>query len=201
MTSRRRLTAARRKEKQNQKEGKPQSFDQAGAQQAAPPAFLLVGKLNRPHGVHGEMIMSLMTDFPERLEAGVQVFLGVEHQPVTIKSVRHHNRGALISMEGYQDREAVDHLRNWEVFVSAEDRPPLLDGEYYLHQILGLKVVTDTGQTLGVISDWIETGANNVWIVRDKTGAEILLPDIDEVVLNIDLDAGQMTVHLLEGLI
>jgi 16S rRNA processing protein RimM len=201
MTSRRRITAARRKEKQNQKKGKSPSFDQAGAQQVAPPAFLLVGKLNRPHGVRGEMIMTLMTDFPERLKSGVQVFLGVEHQPVTIKSVRHHNRGLLVSLEGYDNREEVGHLRNREVFVSAEDRPPLPEGEFYLHQILGLQVVSDAGQPMGVVSDWIETGANGVWVVRDEAGAEILLPDIDEVVLNIDLDAGQMTVHLLEGLI
>ncbi len=201
MTSRRRLTAARRKEKQNQKEGKSPGFDQAGAQQYAPPAFLLVGKLNRPHGVHGEMIMTLMTDFPERLKPGVEIFLGIAHQKAAIKSVRHHNRGFLVALEGFGSREEVDQLRNQEVFVSAEDRPPLPEGEYYLHQILGLQVVSDAGDILGIVSDWIETGANGVWIVRDESGTEILLPDIDDVVLNINLEEGLMTVHLLEGLI
>lgn len=200
MTSRRRITAARRKAK-NQNEGKPADSDQMAAQPIAPPAFLMVGKLHRPHGVRGEMIMAVMTDFPERLKSGVQVFIGVEHQPMKIKSMRHHNRGLLVTLEGFSSREEVDHLRNKEVFVSAADRPPLPEGEYYMHQILGLQVITDEGQELGVISDWIETGANGVLVVRNAEGKEILLPDIDDVVLKIDLDAGQMTVHILEGLI
>lgn len=192
MNSRRRQAAARRKEK-NQKK--------AGASPVVPPAFLLVGKLHRPHGVSGEIIMSVLTDFPERLKPNLQVYMGVEYQPVTIKSLRHHNRGLLISLEGYDSREAVDGLRNNEIFVPAEDRPPLPDGELYLHQIIGLKAVTEEGQVLGFISDWIETGANGVFIVQDEEEKEILLPDIDEVIVNIDLEAGEVLVHLLEGLL
>jgi 16S rRNA processing protein RimM len=193
MTSRRRDTAARRKEKHLKKE--------AGAPEVVPPAFLLVGILHRPHGVRGEMIMSVLTDFPERLKPGTQLYLGVEHELVTIKSLRHHNRGQLIALEGYDSREAVGHLRNYELFVSAADRPPLPDGEYYLHQIIGLQVVTDQGQELGWVAEWIETGANGVYLVRDGEGNEVLLPDIDDVVLKIDLDNQQMIVHLLEGLL
>ena len=166
-----------------------------------PPAFLLVGKLHRPHGVRGEMIMSVMTDFPERLKPGTVVYLGVGYDPVTIKNIRHHNRGALIALEGYTSREEVAPLRNVEMFVRAEDRPPLPEGEYYLHEIFGLQVVTDEGETLGVVADWLETGANGVFIVHDEEGKEILLPDIDEVILKIDLEAGQIVVHLLEGLL
>ena len=193
MTSRRRNTAARRKEKHLKK--------QAGAPEVVPPAFLLVGILHRPHGVRGEMIMSIMTDFPERLKPGTKLYLGVAHEQVTIKSLRHHNRGQLIALEGYESREAVSHLRNYELFVSAADRPPLPDGEFYLHQIIGLQVVSDQGQELGRVAEWIETGANGVYIVRDQEGNEVLLPDIDEVVLKIDLDNQQMVVHLLDGLL
>lgn len=166
-----------------------------------PPAFLLVGKLHRPHGVRGEMIMSVLTDFPERLQPEIEVYLGPAHTPVKIKSLRHHNRGMLISLEGYDSREAVDGLRNNEIFVSAGDRPPLPDGELYLHQIIGLKAVTEEGQVLGIVSDWIETGANGVLVVSDEDGKEVLLPDIDEVVLKIDLKAGKMLIHLMEGLV
>jgi 16S rRNA processing protein RimM len=147
------------------------------------------------------MIMSIMTDFPERLKPGMVLFLGIEHTPVTIKSLRHHNRGLLIALEGFNSREEVAVFRNYELFVRADDRPPLPEGEYYLHQIIGLNVVSDEGQNLGVITEWIETGANGVYIVRDEAGKEILLPDIDEVVLKIDLENQQMTVHLLEGLV
>lgn len=193
MTSRRRETAARRKEKSLKKE--------AGAPEVVPPAFLLVGILHRPHGVRGEMIMSVMTDFPERIKVGTVLYMGAEHAPVTIGSLRHHNRGLLVTLEGYDSREAVAPLRNYELFVRADDRPPLPEGEYYLHQIIGLTVVNDEGQNLGVVAEWIETGANGVYIVRDAEGNEVLLPDIDEVVLKIDLENQQITVHLLEGLL
>ena len=192
MSSRRRQTAAKRKAKNEKK---------AGASPVTPPAFLLVGKLHRPHGVRGEMILSVMTDFPERLKPETVVYLGPGHDPVTIKSIRHHNRGGLIALEGYTSREEVNHLRNLELFVRADDRPPLPEGEYYLHQIIGLQVISDEGQILGAVADWLETGANGVFIVQDDDGKEILLPDIDEVIVKIDLDAGQMVVHLLEGLI
>ncbi|HAY85114.1 MAG TPA: 16S rRNA processing protein RimM [Chloroflexi bacterium] len=151
--------------------------------------------------MRGEMIMSVMTDFPERIKVGTVLFMGVEHSPVTIGSLRHHNRGLLVTLEGYDSREAVASLRNYELFVRADDRPPLPEGEYYLHQIIGLNVVSDEGQNLGVVAEWIETGANGVYIVRDADGNEVLLPDIDEVVLKIDLENQQMTVHLLEGLL
>ena len=85
--------------------------------------------------------------------------------------------------------------------MRTDDRPPLPEGEFYLHQIIGLKAVTDEGQELGVVSDWLETGANGVFIVRNQEGDEILLPDIEDVVIKIDLDNGQMIVHLLEGLV
>lgn len=166
-----------------------------------PPAFLLVGKLHRPHGVHGEMIMSVLTDFPERLKPKLEVYLGHDRTPVTIKSLRHHNRGLLVTLDGYDSREAAGELRNTEIFVSAADRPPLPDGEFYLHQIIGLKAVSEEGRILGIVSDWIETGANGVFVVQDEDEGEILLPDIDEVVLKIDLKAGEMLVHLMEGLI
>ena len=193
MTSRRRDTAARRKEKHSKKK--------AGAPEVVPPAFLLVGILHRPHGVRGEMIMSVKTDFPERLKPGTLLYMGISQEPVKIKSLRQHNRGRLIAIEGYESREAVAPLRNFELFVRADDRPPLPEGEYYMHQIIGLNVVSDEGQALGIVADWIETGANGVFIVRDEEGNEILLPDIDEVVLKIDLENQQMTVHLIEGLL
>jgi 16S rRNA processing protein RimM len=192
MSSRRRQTAARRKSKNQEK---------AGAPPVVPPAFLLVGKLHRPHGVSGEIIMSVLTDFPERLKPETVLLMGPEHQPVTISAIRHHNRGALVSLVGYESREAVDPLRNMELFVRADDRPPLPKGEYYLHQIIGLQAVSDEGQPLGVVADWLETGANGVFIVQTEEGGEILLPDVDEVIVQIDLEAGQMVVHLLEGLI
>jgi 16S rRNA processing protein RimM len=88
------------------------------------------------------------------------------------------------------------------MYVSAADRPPLPEGEYYHHQLIGLRVMDDTGQFLGLISGILETGgANDVYVVTSQENRELLLPDIEDVVLSIDLKAGEMRVHLLPGLL
>ncbi len=165
------------------------------------PLYLAVGQLRRPHGVRGEIRMEVFTDFPERLAAGRTVFVGPRRMPLQIRSVRWHNGALLVAFEGYNDREQVGLLRNMLVTIPAEEAPPLPEGEFYYHQILGLRVVTDEGETLGRVTEIMETGANDVFVVRADDGrSEILLPDTDEVVLDIDLAAGVMKVHLLPGL-
>ena len=164
------------------------------------PLYLAVGKLRRPHGVQGEIRMEVLTDFPERLRPGRTVYVGPRRLAVRIRSVREHNGFLLLAFEGYEDRDRVGLLRNMLVTVPVEELPPLPEGEFYYHQILGLQVVTDEGETLGKITEIMETGANDVFVVTSDTGEEVLLPDTEEVVLSIDTEAGVMTVHLLPGL-
>lgn len=173
----------------------------AGSPQGEP-LYLAVGKLRRPHGIRGEMVLEVLTDFPERFRAGAVVYVGPRRVPLTIRSVRPHRDLLLVAFEGYEDRNQVEALRNMLVAVPAEEAPPPDEGEVYLHQLLGLRVVTDEGVALGRLVEILETGANDVYIVEpEEGGAEILLPAIDEVVLRIDLERGEMTVHLLEGLL
>lgn len=164
------------------------------------PEFLAVGKLRRPHGVRGEIQMEVITDFPERLEAGNVVFIGPDQQPLRIRSYRWHNQLLLIQFVGYEDRESAGGLRNQWVFVRTADVPPLEAGEYYHHQILGLSVLTTAGETIGVLQEIIETGANDVYLVRDEHGRELLLPAIDQVVVEINLEERRILVNLLPGL-
>lgn len=165
------------------------------------PEFLAVGKLRRPHGLKGEILMDILTDFPERLVEGVQLFAGDSRHPLLIKSNRPNNKSMLISFEGYDTPESVGVLRNQIVYVLAADRPALPEGEYYHHQLLGLHVVDEDGQLLGEVTGILDTGgANDVYQVSTLNGKELLLPDTEEVVLKIDLNAGEMRVHLLPGL-
>lgn len=145
--------------------------------------------------------MAVMTDFPERIQTGMTLYLGEEHDPAVVSGVRHHNKGLLLHFEGIDSREDVEGFRNREVFVPAEDRPPLPEGEFYLHELIGMQVVTDDGETLGVLSEMIETGATNVYVVRREGKADALLPTTDEVILEIDVKNKIMRVHLLEGLL
>lgn len=172
----------------------------AGSPAPGEPVFLAVGKLRRPHGVHGDILMEVLTDFPERLTVGSLLFVGPMHHPHKVKSFRQHNDGLLVAFEGYHTPEEVGSLRNQYVFVSSSDRPPLPDGEYYHHQLIGLRAVEENGNFLGNIAAILETGANDVLVVHPETGPEILLPLIDDVVLDINLAQAEVRVHLLPGL-
>lgn len=173
-----------------------------GTPQPGAPAFLAVGKLRRPHGVKGEAIMDVLTDFPERLQVGVLLYAGESHLPLRIRSIRPHDKVFLVAFEGLFTPETVGEHRNQILYVPAADRPALPQGEYYHHELLGLRVIDETGQFLGVITSILETGgANDVYLVASQENRELLLPDIKEVVLSIDLKSGEMRVHLLPGLL
>jgi len=172
-----------------------------GSPPVGEPEYLVVGFLRRPHGVRGEILMDVHTDFPERLKTGMTVFIGDDYKPMIIASRRVHGEGMLIRFRGVRTPEDAGIYRNNWMFVPTANRPELPDGEYYHHQLIGLGVVTDEGFGLGTLVDILETGANDVYVVRDENGKEILLPAIPPVILDIQLADRQMRVHLLDGLI
>jgi 16S rRNA processing protein RimM len=180
----------------------PKQASNSGSPTPGEPEYLAVGKLRRPHGVSGEMLMSLWTDFPERLQPDTVVYLGTTHLPVCIKSIRGHHQDALVAFKEFSDREEAGQFRNQIIFVRTADLPALPDDEFYLHQLLGLRVIQDEdGVSLGVVAEILETGANDVFLVRREGKSDILIPDIDSVILKIDLEKREIRVNLLPGLI
>jgi 16S rRNA processing protein RimM len=153
----------------------------------------------RPFGLRGELKVELLTDYPEQLGRLHTVYLGPQAEPWAVEGVRLHKGAALFKLTGCDDRTAAEALRGALVQIALEDAVPLEEGEYYEHQIVGLKVVGEDGTLLGKITEVISTGANDVYLVVGP-GGELLLPAIESVILEIDLQADQMVVHLLEGL-
>jgi 16S rRNA processing protein RimM len=164
------------------------------------PDYLAVGFLRRPHGLGGEMLMDLHTDFPERLKAGRKLFLGDERKAVTLAAVRKHGENVLVKLKGLDTSEAVGRYRNTWLFVKTKDVPSLPEGQYYQHQLLGLKVLDEEGRELGSLTQILETGANDVYVVTDEAGKELLLPAIPPVILELKPEDGFIRVHLIEGL-
>ncbi len=164
------------------------------------PVYLAVGFLRRPHGVHGEIIMDLHTDFPERLKPGRKLLVSEEHKLMVVEGIREHQKGVIIKFNGIDTPEDAGKLRNTWVYIKASDAPPLPKGQIYQHELFGFQVVDDNNNPLGELVEIIETGANNVYVVRDASGKEILLPAIPSVILELDADRRLMRVHLLEGL-
>lgn len=166
------------------------------------PVYLVVGLLRRPHGVRGEIMTEIITDFPERLKAGETFYIGDEHIPVTVRSSRPHKKGILLSFENIHDRDEIAAYRSNYLYVDLNDWPPLPEGEFYDFELVGLEVVVEeSGEVLGKLTDILETGANDVYVVTTESGQELLLPAIPEVVLDVNLDTAQMSVYLLPGLL
>lgn len=171
-----------------------------GSPREGEPVFLAVGRLRRAHGVEGEMLMDILTDFPERLKTGKTLYLGEAHQPVRIKGVRGHDREMIIHLEGISTPEGAAPYRNQMLYVKASELPELDEGVYYHHQLLGLSVIDEVGQPLGKLADILETGANDVYVVKTPDGKELLLPALEEIILEVNLERGEMRVRPPEWL-
>jgi 16S rRNA processing protein RimM len=163
--------------------------------------YLAIGYLRRPHGVMGEIIMDLHTDFPERIKAGRKVYVGEKYEAFTIAAARAHGNGLLIKLRGFDSPETAGRFRNQWMYVKSSEVPALPEGQYYKHDMIGLTVVTDADETLGVLSEVLETGANDVYVIVKSDGKEILLPAIPDVVLDVNMTDKVMKVHIIEGLL
>jgi 16S rRNA processing protein RimM len=164
------------------------------------PEYLSLGRIIRPHGVRGALLVEAFSEILPGLGPSHQIFLGSERKPATIRSLRPHRKHLLLLLEGCEDRDSAEHWREQTIFIRLEEAEPLPEGVYYRWQILGLDVVSDQDEPLGKVEQILETGANDVYLVRDESGNELLLPAIESVILQVDLERGRLLVHLLPGL-
>ncbi|HBY92524.1 MAG TPA: 16S rRNA processing protein RimM [Chloroflexi bacterium] len=168
------------------------------------PRFLTVGTIVAPHGVRGEVRVQLATDDPGFLSDRDTIYLaeGDSQQLVSLERFRLRSETqALVKLRGVNDREAAQALRGSTLLIDRSWAPPLDPDEYYVDDILGLTAVTTDGEVLGQVREVIFTGSNEVYVVRGGQRGEILLPAIRDVVKAVDLEAGELRVRLLEGLI
>jgi 16S rRNA processing protein RimM len=161
--------------------------------------FLAVGRVLRPHGVRGELLLATLTDYPEHLSEQSVVYLGEPPQAHPLAGVRIHRSQLIIRLADCHDRAGADAYRDQIVQIEAQSAAPLPPGLYYHHQLIGLAVYTEAGEHLGELSEVLETGANDVYVVKGPQ-EELLLPVIAEVIRSVDLEARRLTVRLLEGL-
>lgn len=179
-----------------QKPSEPQDNQSTGSPEQGEPVFVALGFLRRTHGIHGELIMDILTDFPERLRPNRPVFLGEDHATHRLGTVRQANKVMLVSIKGYTNPEEAARFRNTYVYVRSDNLPRLPEDAYYYHELIGISIVDEKGQVLGELESIIETGANDVYVVRQIDGGELLLPAIAEVVITVDLEHSLMTVRL-----
>lgn len=166
-----------------------------------------VGIIVNTHGIKGDLKVLSKTDFPQRFAPGSVLMMVAEDEnesmPVTIASSRAHKSMYIVKLKGFGSINEVEQYKGWTLKVSEEQQGELEEGQYYYHEIIGCRVVTEDGEELGAISEILSPGANDVWVVERPKGAgkPILLPVIDEVVRSVDVKGKNVTVSLMEGLI
>jgi 16S rRNA processing protein RimM len=173
------------------------------------PSFLVVGHLNKPHGTKGELFAWPLTDHPESVYVAGTVFLSghVEDSqpdpdlpPLRLSSVRSFKRGFLVSFGGVHDREGAERLQGRYLFRETEALQPLAEGEVFYHQLVGMKVVTKDGESVGEITEVYELRPADLLEVRGPKG-EVMIPFLGDIVVEVDREAGLMVIDPPEGLL
>ena len=163
--------------------------------------YLVIGQISKPHGVRGEVRVMPHTDDPQRFTWLESVFVGdTNGEPMAVEHARLHKTMVLLKLAGVNGRDDAELLRGKLLYVSELDAIPLDEDEYFLFELEGMEVVTEDGRILGILIEVLETKANNVFIVRGDNG-EVLLPDTEEVIQEIDFENGRIHVNLLPGLL
>ncbi len=164
---------------------------------------ITVGRITRPQGLKGEVRVSLFdgsVDVFRALKRVTAVRSGSPPRDLTLEAVRVHGKSVMATFTEVSDRTSAESMVGFDLEIPEEELPALEPGEFYAYELEGLKVITDTGERLGVLEEVLGMPAHDVYIVRDGE-RELLLPATDEVIQEIDLEKGRMVVHLLDGLV
>lgn len=172
-------------------------------QPATPDTTILIGQIVAAFGVRGQVKMKAITAQVDHLRRRIRtLYLGPKLQAYTLKSLIEHKPGLLIlTLEGLTTREQANELRGQDVAILETQAAPLAEGEYFIHQLYGLKVVADTGDEIGSVAEVLETGANEVLVVKRDGKPDGLIPMIHDVVQALDFAGGRVVVHLMPGLL
>ncbi len=165
--------------------------------------WIEVGTIFRKHGVRGEVKVYPLTDSPRRFLELTEVVIeapGGEHFPVEIDRVRFQQDRLILHFAGKDHLEDIEPFLKGQILIPRVQAQTLPEGRYHHADILGIFVVTEEGMNLGRIAEILETGSNDVYVVR-KGEKEILIPAIEEVVRKVDLQKGEMIIHVMEGLL
>ena len=161
-----------------------------------------VGVITSTHGLKGEVKVFPTTDDPGRFRKlkKVTLYLGSEKRQLKVRKVSFFKQFVILGFEGLDTIEDVERLRGKDLLVDRKDAIALPEGRYFIADLIGLRVINEQDEEIGILQDVLETGANDVYVAVRPDGRELLLPVIDECVLETDPDAGYVRVHVMPGL-
>ena len=164
--------------------------------------YFEVGQIVNTFGIKGQLKVKPFTDDMERFEELKTVYICKKNEikKVEIEDVKYNKQCVLLKVKGIEDLTEAEKYKGLFLKIDRKDAKKLPKDTYFIADILGLEVYTDEGELLGKVDDIFPTGANDVYVVKDELGKQILLPSIPEVLKEIDLEKGKVIVHLIEGL-
>lgn len=164
--------------------------------------LLQVGILSSTHGVRGEMKVFPTTDDVNRFKKNKDYILGTKkgNMDVKVQSVKFFKQFVILKFEGIDTLDDVMQYKGCSLYVNREHAVKLKKDEYFIADLIGLEVVDENGERIGELTDVMQTGANDVYEITTLDGTEYLFPAIKECILNIDMEAGVITVHVMPGL-
>ncbi len=165
--------------------------------------YLEIGQIVNTFGIKGMVKIKPFTDDINRFDKLKKVYIKNKDgkKEYQIQEVKYHKNMVLMKLEGIDTVEQADLLRQSYLLVNRDDEEPLEEGVYYIVDLIGLEVYTDEGVLLGNVDDIFNTGSNDIYVVKDGKGKQILLPGIPDVIKDVDLEKGRITVHLIPGLV
>lgn len=165
--------------------------------------FFQVGIITSTHGLKGEVKVFPTTDDIRRFKRLKEVILdtGKERLKLEVEGVKFFKQFAILKFQGMDDIGEVEKYRKASLLVERKNAVRLSRDEYFVADLMGLKVQNEDGTEIGVLRDVMETGANDVYVIDLNDGRELLLPAIKQCILEVDVEAGFIRIHILEGLL
>lgn len=165
--------------------------------------YLQVGVITSTHGIKGEVKVYPTTDDPSRYTHLKEVILdtGKEQFPLEIQGVKFFKKFVIVKFKGIDTINDVEKYKGKALLIEREDAVPLNEDEYFIADLIGLRIETETDPAFGTLKDVIETGANDVYVIDSEKYGQVLIPAIRECILDVDLTSGRMKIHLMPGLI
>ena len=165
--------------------------------------FFEIGQIVNTFGIKGMVKVVPYTDDIQRFDKLKKVYLVAkkEKKEYEVEEVKYQKNMVLIKFKGINSIEEAENLRNQYLQIPREDAISLEEGSYYIADLIGMKVFTEEGENLGILEDIYNTGSNDIYVVKNDLGKQLLLPAIQDVIKKIDLEEEKIIVHLMEGLV
>lgn len=164
--------------------------------------LLKIGVITTTHGVRGEVKVFPTTDAERFTElAHVLLDTGKEIRELEIWNVKFFKNLVILKFKGIDNINDIEMYKGRDLWIPREEAQELDEDEYYIADLIGMDVILEDGKHFGTLKDVMETGANDVYVVKTEDGGEVLLPAIHECILDVDVENNTMTVHLMKGLL